>query len=83
MIIEHQIVTDEEGRPTAALIPWDEFEKVRGKLAEESCETMPDEIKDELDSRLEGLRSGSKKAIPHNELIADLRSVIADVKSEP
>ncbi|MEO0415918.1 MAG: hypothetical protein AAF226_13305 [Verrucomicrobiota bacterium] len=42
MTIEHQIVTDEEGNPTAALIPWREFEAIV-KDYEESDEPTPEE----------------------------------------
>lgn len=34
MSITHQIVVDEAGNPTAALIPWAEFEWLREELAD-------------------------------------------------
>lgn len=80
MIIEHQIVTDAEGKPTAALIPWDAFEVMRDRL-ENGTDEMTDEFKAELNQRVENLRNGTTKAIPHDELMADLQSTIAD--SEP
>ena len=80
MTIEHQIVTDAEGKPTAALIPWDEFEIMRERL-EDDAKEMTDEFKAELNQRVENLRNGTTKAIPHDELMANLRSIVAD--SEP
>ena len=33
MTIKHQTVFDSDGKPTAALIPWEEFETLRDRLA--------------------------------------------------
>lgn len=42
MSISHQIVIDEAGKPTAALIPWAEFELLREEL-EDNGEVTPEE----------------------------------------
>ncbi len=42
MTITHQTVVDENGKPTAAQIPWDEFEMIREEM-EESDEATAEE----------------------------------------
>lgn len=78
MIIDHQILTDKEGRPTAALISWDQFEEIRERLADEQEGILSDEYKAELNRRVEGLRNGTTKGISHEEVMAELQTMIAD-----
>ena len=78
MTIEHQIVTDADGNPVAAQIPWDQFEVIQERLADEEDEVLTDEFRAELDQRVENIKNGTSKGIPHDKLMADLRSIIAD-----
>ncbi|MDF1814072.1 MAG: addiction module protein [Verrucomicrobiales bacterium] len=83
MTIEHQIVTDEDGQPTAAIIPWDQFQRLQAMHAslENDKEPISDEFRDELNRRVQGLKDGTNKGIPHEEAMADLRSIIDKTKS--
>ena len=83
MTIEHQIVTDEDGKPTAAIIPWDLFQRLKAMHAslENDEEPISDEFRDELNRRVQGLKDGTTKGIAHGEAMADLRSLIDKTKS--
>lgn len=78
MTIEHKILTDEDGRPAAALIPWDQFEMIQERLADDDEVVLTDEFRAELNQRVDNIKNGTTKGIPHDELMAELRSMIAD-----
>ena len=76
MTIEHHIVTDADGKPVAAQIPWGLFQQLQALHTEIEEAPLSDESKAELDRRVQGLKNGTTKAIPHEEVIADLHSII-------
>lgn len=82
MTIDHQILTDKDGRPTAALIPWDQFEEIRERLADEKGDVLSEEYKAELDRRVEGLRNGTTEGISHEEVMEDLRDTLKKLDQE-
>ncbi|MFT5469995.1 MAG: hypothetical protein ACI8UO_005119 [Verrucomicrobiales bacterium] len=75
MSITHQTLLDEEGKPAAALIPWDVFKEIRKRLGDdnEDDEKLSPEWREELDRRLQSIKDGSAKTIPHEQVMAEVR----------
>ncbi len=82
MTITHQTVLDEDGNPTAALIPWDEFQLIRAELGEVGNESLSSEWKAELDRRMEGIKDGTTQGIPHDEVMKKVRERLKQVHQE-
>lgn len=83
MAIEHQILTDANGNPVAAQIPWDEFQELQALRAEMDDElSLSDEYKVELDRRVENLKRGTSKGISHEEVMSNLRTRLEELDQE-
>lgn len=72
MTINHQILTDAEGRPVAAQIPWDEFEAIRDRLDEEGVST---EWRDEIVKRALEIDKGEVELVDGEDFLQRLRAV--------
>ena len=73
MTITYQTVVDENGKPTAAQIPWEQFELIRDEL-EESSEATPEEA--------EAIAEAQKdRAQGNDDAFMDLDDFMAEVKS--
>jgi len=75
MTITHQILTDAEGNPVAAQIPWDEFRVIRAELEKSDDAPLTFEWKAELDRRMENYRNGTAVLSPHDEVMEEVREV--------
>ena len=65
MTITHQTVLGEDGKPTAAIIPWDEFQE----LVEAQGKDLDDEERNELREALADSRAGNRDAfVPADEV---------------
>lgn len=81
MTITHQKLVDEDGNPTAALIPWEEFRLIQAELETPEDAPISPEWKVELDRRVESYRNGTSKLVPHNEVIQKVREQSRDLRS--
>lgn len=72
MIINHQILTDAEGRPVAAQIPWDEFEVIRDRLDEDSVSV---EWRDVIAKRALEIDKGEVELVDGEDFLQRLRAV--------
>ena len=72
MIINHQILTDAEGRSVAAQIPWDEFEVIRDRLDEDSASM---EWRDEIAERAFEIDKGDVELVDGEDFLQRLRAV--------
>ncbi len=81
MIITHQTVLDENGNPSAALIPWDQFRVIKAEL--ESAEDAPlsPDWKAELDRRSRELDDGTVQGVSHDEMMARVRETVRESSS--
>ena len=74
MTITHQTLMDANGNPTAALIPWDEFEAIQQRLSEADSDNKDDDFeltpewREELHRRVAEIDSGKAKLIPNDEV---------------
>lgn len=64
MTITHQTVLGEDGRPSAAIIPWDVFQQIRdalddGELSADEIEAMREAERDRLEGNEEAFESHS------------------------
>jgi hypothetical protein len=57
MTIEHQILTDKDGNPVAAQIPWDQFEAIQERLAGVLDDVLTDEFRAGLDQRVDNIKN--------------------------
>ena len=73
MTITHQILTDADGKPVAALIPWDEFRVIQAELERSENAPLAPEWKTELDRRMETYRNGTARLTPHDEVMEEVR----------
>lgn len=72
MIITHQILTDAEGRPVAAQIPWDEFEEIRDRLNEDD---VSDEWRNEIAQRALEIDNGEVELVDGEEFLQRLKGI--------
>ena len=72
MIINHQILTDTEGRPVAAQIPWAEFEVIRDRLDEIS---VSGEWRNEITKRAREVDEGEVELVDGDDFLQRLRAV--------
>lgn len=71
MIINHQILTDTEGRPVAAQIPWAEFEAIKAEL--EGNLPLDMETRARLDRRSQELEDGTIEGLDSQEMFRRVR----------
>ena len=76
MTISYQTVMGEDGEPTAALIPWEEFRVIRAELEGAEDAPLSPEWKAELDRRSRELEDGTVQGVPHDEMIARVRETL-------
>ncbi|MCF6312114.1 MAG: hypothetical protein L3J39_06660 [Verrucomicrobiales bacterium] len=72
MTITHQTVMDENGKPSAVIIPWKQFELIREEL--ENLEATPEEE----DAIAEAQKD---RADRNDEAFMDLKDFMAEYKS--
>ena len=72
MTIHYQTVVDEDGNPTAAQIPWDEFEALLEEI-EDSDEATPEEA-EAIDE------ANNDRAEGNDEAFTDLTDFMAEFK---
>lgn len=75
MTIHHQTVLDENGNPTAAIIPWDEFRIIKAEMGVPGDAPLSPEWKAELERRMENYRNGTATLIPHEEVMEEVREM--------
>jgi putative addiction module component (TIGR02574 family) len=75
MTITHQILTDAEGKPVAAQIPWTEFRVIQAELERSDDAPLTPEWKAELDRRMENYRNGTAGLTPHEKVMEEVREV--------
>lgn len=66
MTITHQILTDADGKPVAAQIPWNEFEIIKAEL--ESDSPLDAESRTMLDRRSRELADGTVEGFDSEEM---------------
>ncbi len=82
MTITHQIVTDAEGKPVAAQIPWDEFQVIKAEIERlENDGPLDPEWKAELDRRSRDLDEGRVEGVSHEEMMSRVREKFRHVTS--
>jgi len=76
MTITYQTVVDENGKPTAAQIPWEQFELIQRKLGEEDDDVVISaEWSDELDRRAKDIDEGRVELVDGEDFLRRLRAV--------
>jgi len=75
MTITHQIVTDADGKPVAAQIPWNEFRVIQAELERADDAPLTPEWKAELDRRMENYRNGTAVLTPHDKVMEEVREL--------
>lgn len=78
MMIEHQKIVDADGNPTAAVVPWEEFEAIRERL--EGEEISP-EWKAEIHRRMDSYRAGTAEVIPGDQVFDEVREMCRNLPS--
>lgn len=82
MTITYQTLIGADGEPTAAQIPWDEFRVMRAELEGAEDAPLSPEWKAELDRRMQGIKDGTTKGIPHDEVMDNVRERLAELRKE-
>lgn len=80
MAITHKILTDEDGNPVAAQIPWEEFEILQAELERE--DPLSKEQRMVLERRFEELKSGEIEGISTEAFFTRARERCASMQSE-
>ena len=80
MTIEHQIVTDADGNPTAALIPWDQFRILKAEMEFDKDVPLSPAWKAEIDRRNQEIEDGTAVGIPHDVVMANMREKLANLR---
>jgi len=80
MTITYQTLIGEDGEPTAAQIPWDEFRVIKAELEVAEDAPLSPEWKAELDRRMQGIKHGTTKGIPHDEVLENVRGRLARLR---
>ena len=83
MTITHQTLMDANGNPTAALIPWPEFQAIQKRLASEQepvesdadVDAISSEWSEEVHRRAAEIDNGSVELIDGDDFLARLRAV--------
>jgi hypothetical protein len=71
MTITHQILTDAEGKPVAAQIPWAEFEVIKAELERDL--PLDAETRSMLDRRSQELEDGTVEGLDSEEMFRRVR----------
>ena len=72
----YQTVVDENGKPTAAQIPWEQFKLIQRKFAEEDNDTVISaEWSDELNRRAKDIDEGRVELVDGEDFLSRLRAV--------
>ena len=82
MTITHQTLMDSDGNPTAALIPWDEFEAIQQRLEEVNDAPLSPEWRAELDRRRQGIDDGTTEGTPHHQAMDEVRQHLETTRRE-
>jgi Putative addiction module component len=72
MAINHQIVTDAEGRPVAAQIPWDEFIEIQDRLDQDLISAQ---WREEIATRAREIDNGKVQLVDGHDFLQRLRGV--------
>ncbi|MFK5923892.1 MAG: addiction module protein [Verrucomicrobiota bacterium] len=76
MIITYQTVVDENGKPTAVQIPWEQFELIQQKLEEGDIDfAVSAEWSDELNRRASDIDEGRVELVEGEDFLSRLRAV--------
>ncbi len=76
MTITYQTLVDENGKPTAAQIPWEQFELIQRKLGEDGDDTaINEEWCDELNRRAKDIDEGRVDLVDGEDFLRRLRAV--------
>ena len=81
MTIEHQIVTDADGKPVAAQIPWDQFQVIKAEM--EGDLPLDPDTKALLDRRSQELRDGTVEGISSDEMFKRVRKRLEEKRKTP
>ena len=73
MSITHQTVLGENGQPTAALIPWEEFQRIQEYLGED--ESFSGVWESEINSRAREIDEGRVELTDGEDFIRRLRAL--------
>jgi len=79
MTITHQILTDAEGRPVAAQIPWEEFEMIKAELEGEPL--LDEDTRALLDRRSQELEEGTVEGIGNEEMFRRVRKRVDEKRA--
>lgn len=76
MTITYQTLMGENGEPTAALIPWEQFQVIQRKLDEEDDGmVISAEWSDELNRRAKDIDEGRVELVDGEDFLRRLRAV--------
>ncbi len=75
MTIRHQILTDAEGKPVAAQIPWDDFELIKAELERDL--PLDEEARSVLDRRHRELEEDNVEGLDSQEIFRRVRERLA------
>ncbi len=82
MTISYQTLMGKDGKPTAALIPWEEFRVIRAELEGAEDAPLSPEWKAELDRRVQGIKDGTTEGIPRGEVMENVRGRLGQLRKE-
>lgn len=80
MTIHHQILTDQDGNPTAALIPWEEFQVIKAEM--ERNLPLDPETRAVLDRRSRELEDGTVEGIGTEEMFRRVQERLEKKRAE-
>lgn len=76
MTITYQTLMDADGNPTAALIPWDEFEAIQQRLSEVDSDSKVDtDWSKEIHNRAAEIDNGTVELVDGDDFLNRLRAV--------
>ena len=81
MTIEHYIVTDKDGKPIAAQIPWDQFQVIKAEM--EGDLPLDPDAKALFDRRSQELRDGTAEGISSDEMFKRVRERLEEKRKTP
>jgi len=82
MTIEHQKIVDEDGNPTAAVIPWELFRIIQAELEFDPNAPLDPDYKSELNRRLESYRDGSAKTLSRDQLMEGIQVTLSKCEAD-
>lgn len=75
MTINHQTLMDANGNPTAALIPWEEFQAIQQRLGEAANPEVDSEWTTEIQKRTTEIDDGTVELVDGEDFLARLRAI--------